>query len=251
MIPRSSVRVVCLVPSWTETLLEASVKVVGRTRYCIHPKNKVMSIPAIGGTKNLNLKLVLELNPDFVLLDHQENTQEMAQQLSHAGIKLIVTDVTDEESLIIALRNLSFEFNAPELAQMADRYQRLKQIDAGKFLKNILLEGEVETVLQALSDGSHFEYLIWKNPYMVIGQQTFIAANLKQIGIHLTRNQKYPEVTESDLKNAFCLFSSEPFPFAKDYNLWKQQGFSGAFVDAEKISWFGIRNLKFLESSQK
>ncbi len=251
MIPKNGVRVVCLVPSWTETLIEASVQVVGRTRYCIHPEDRIKTIPAVGGTKSLNMNIVLKLNPDVILLDQQENTKEMAEVLTQAGIKMIVTNVTDMQSLGTALRKMSFELQAPGLSEIADRYQNLRQIDALKFLKNIIIDGEVESVLKAISNASHFEYLIWKNPYMVVGQQTFIAANLEQIRIQLTHDQKYPEITESELQKAFCLFSSEPFPFARNYQQWKLQGFSGALVDAEKLSWFGVRNLKFLEASQR
>jgi hypothetical protein len=45
-------RVVSFVPSWTETLLECGVNVVGRTRYCIHPTEKIQNIAIIGGTKD-------------------------------------------------------------------------------------------------------------------------------------------------------------------------------------------------------
>ena len=72
-------RVVSLVPSLTETLLECGVEVVGRTRFCIHPADKVADIPAVGGTKEVNWQRCLALEPDLVVMDKEENTLEMAQ----------------------------------------------------------------------------------------------------------------------------------------------------------------------------
>ncbi len=47
-----------MVPSWTETLLEAGVEVVGRTHFCIHPASLALRV---GGTKNWKLSKVLSL----------------------------------------------------------------------------------------------------------------------------------------------------------------------------------------------
>ena len=248
---KNSVKIVSLVPSWTETFLEASVQVVGRTRFCVHPEQLVKNIPSVGGTKNIDSKAIKEINPDFIVLDQQENTKEMAQELISMGFKLITTDVTDFESLIHACLELGTHLQAPQLIEIAKRFQCLAVMDSTKFLKNIILKGSIKVIQKSILAQEKFEYLIWKKPFMVVGKNTFIAANLKLIGIQLEHEQKYPEIDVSELKKAQCLFSSEPFPFSKDYDDLIQKGFRGVLVDAEKISWFGIRNLKFLESSQR
>lgn len=78
-------RVVSMVPSWTETLLEAGrdaadFELVGRTRYCVHPADLAASITAVGGTKEINWDRVSELKPDLVIFDREENPKSMADR---------------------------------------------------------------------------------------------------------------------------------------------------------------------------
>lgn len=47
------VRVISMVPSWTETLIYCGIEVVGRTRYCIHPE-EAQKISVVGGTKDIS-----------------------------------------------------------------------------------------------------------------------------------------------------------------------------------------------------
>ena len=91
-------KIVCLVPSWTETLLLAGALVVGRTRFCIHPANLVADIPVVGGTKNMKLEDILRLEPDLVIMDQEENRLEMAEALKAAGIEVAASEVTGMRS---------------------------------------------------------------------------------------------------------------------------------------------------------
>ena len=87
---------------------------------------------------------------------------------------------------------------------------------------------------------------------MVIGEGTFIADVLKHFEISLDplgpAGEKYPQVSEEALKNSFGFYSSEPYPFEKEFISLTEAGFKGAHVDGEKISWYGIRNFNFLKS---
>lgn len=88
--------------------------------------------------------------------------------------------------------------------------------------------------------------------FMLVSPNTFIGDMLKLFGINLQSAEvKYPEILDEELKKTFCLFSSEPFPFAKHYAELKAQGFSGVLVDGEYLSWYGIRTLKFLQSPEQ
>ena len=91
-------KIVCLVPSWTETLLECGAEVVGRSRFCIHPADRVKDIPAVGGTKDFRLQEILNLKPAIVILDKEENRKEMAEALSAHGIQLEISHVDGIES---------------------------------------------------------------------------------------------------------------------------------------------------------
>lgn len=245
------VKIISLVPSWTETLLAAGVNVVGRTRFCIHPDHIVKNIPAVGGTKSLDIKKLKDINPDYILVDKQENTKEMAEQVGAAAFKLLVTDVTDFKSVTESLSYLGQKLKNDQLNKMADRYRAVvsgpKKIDPQSFFLNSFLKGNLADFTKA----KNFAYVIWKNPFMVVGESTFIAQNFKLIGIEFGVSEKYPEIADDVLKEKFCFFSSEPYPFLKDYHGLLKQGFKGVVVDGEKLSWYGIRNLKFLEACLK
>jgi len=144
------------------------------------------------------------------------------------------------------LKQLSLKFNSQMLSGFSDLYLMLlnnkHQISQEKFLAHSILKKNSEPELDNL------EYIIWKNPYMAIGSDTFIAQVFNLVGLKLSRLEKYPELTEAEIKEKYCLFSSEPYPFAKDFDELTHFGFKAALIDGEKISWYGVRNLKFLES---
>ena len=99
---------------------------------------------------------------------------------------------------------------------------------------------------------TNLEYLIWREPWMGIGPNTFIFSMLEKLGFaqFLPQHDKpYPTLDEQQLggKNTFHLFSSEPFPFSRHKKWLLEQGFNGAIVDGEVYSWFGIRSFQYLK----
>lgn len=249
-------KILSLVPSWTETLIEAGVDVIGRTRFCIHPESKVKSIRAVGGTKNMQIDEILNLSPDLIILDQEENKKEMADVLIQNGIEIMSSHVTGLNTAADFLSELGQKLQNQKLQEYAQRYRDILQnkgkINKDLFWNKVLMQGagDQNDLRQKLTNNSQIEsveYVIWKNPFMVIGKDTFIAEVMSLGGIQLSRAQKYPQVEESELKKSLCLFSSEPFPFTKYIDQLKAEGFRGALVDGEKISWYGVRNLTFLE----
>ena len=237
-------KIVSLVPSWTETLLVANLNVVGRTRFCIHPVEVVRGIPTVGGTKNPKIDEIIALKPDFVVLDKEENKKELAEALQAAGIEILVSHVAGLESAAEFLDVLAEKFSSTVLADFAAEYRLVSlnrnQVRQEKFFGEIIVRSNSQI------DFKNLEYVIWKKPYMVIGKDTFIAEIFKLGGVEFLRAEKYPEVSDEELKNKYCLFSSEPYPFEKEFSALGEQGFKGALVDGEKVSWYGIRNLRFL-----
>ena len=112
-------RVVSLVPSWTETILAAQVNVVGRTRYCIHPAGQIESIPIVGGTKDLDLEKLTQINPDLLLLDQEENPKWLSEK---APCPWQATHVTSALDLPRELQVLSKKLNSPQLAVIGQRW---------------------------------------------------------------------------------------------------------------------------------
>ena len=239
-------KIISLVPSWTETLIAAGADVVGRSRFCIHPAAAVAKIPVIGGTKSLKIEEIKALGPDFVILDKEENKFEMAEALHAAGIEMLVSQVTDIPTAAEFLDRLAAQLNLPALAAIGQRYRDILNcsISQEKFLKAVVIKSNAAFEIP-------LEYVIWKDPFMVIGNGTFIAAVLKLAGVPLARAEKYPKVEDAEIKKGFCLFSTEPFPFARSFAKLTAAEFRGALVDGEKISWYGIRNLTFLESCRE
>ena len=243
-------RIVSLVPSWTETLIAAELNVVGRTRFCLHPASAVLGIPVLGGTKGVDIQALLSARPDFVLLDREENTKSMATELESHGIQTFVSHVVDLQSAAQFLSTLADSFSSTKLQDFSRRYMVLEKrrgdFDRDRFFSLVLLDGAMD-----YSSVANAAYVIWKNPFMMIGKNTFIANVLSLAGVILTSAEKYPQISDEDLRKKYCLFSSEPFPFGPQLRQLQNDGFKGVLVDGEKISWYGIRNLNFLEQCLK
>lgn len=238
-------RVVSMVPSWTETLLRAGVQVVGRTRYCIHPPKMITNIPIVGGTKDVSWDLVADLKPDLVLLDKEENPLEMAEQ---CPVPYLSTHVSSLESLQTELVRLGEHFQNPNLMEMAVKC--LDILEAPKPVWNQQkIPGFLEWVQVPSQNYDKVVYLIWKKPWMAVGKETYIGSVLEKLGamlLEFPEGDKYPVIEIEECKNALFLFSSEPFPFHKKINELKELDLEGAIVNGESYSWFGVRSIDFL-----
>ena len=227
-------KIISLVPSITEALFDFGLsenEIIGRTKFCIHPENLVQKIEIIGGTKNLNLDKIKALNPDLIIANKEENVKEQIEELQK-DFKVLVTNISNLEDNYYLLKTLGNLLGKQEIAQ--------------KF--NL----KIYEILAKFSDleKKKCAYLIWKNPYMTVGFDTFIHDILDKIGFqNIFKNQKrYPEVSVEDLKAADYIFlSSEPFPFQQKHidELQKELPDAKIFlVDGEAFSWYGTRLAK-------
>lgn len=235
-------RVISFVPSLTETLIEAGISVVGRTRFCIHP-SAARAIPVVGGTKVGRWDKVQALKPDLVIFDREENTREMAES---CGVPYVATHVTSVETLATELRKLSSTLSSPQLQGYAERAEALRQ---GSFKR----EGLYERLTTIPKSVDQVLYLIWRDPWMAVSADTFIGSVCEQVGLRLPRfDSKYPQIRLEDYspERTLLLFSSEPFPFRKHVDEIKALGFPAGLVDGECFSWFGLRAIRFLESQR-
>ncbi|MES2857003.1 MAG: helical backbone metal receptor [Bdellovibrionota bacterium] len=255
-------KIVSLVPSWTETLLACGVEVVGRTRFCIHPASQIKGIKVVGGTKEFSTAMN-SLDCDFVLLDREENTLEMARAVEGAGLKSFVTHVRSVNDLPIELSRMASAFGEPRLGDLALRWERTlnqRRADPPPWARLPGLKEWLNHVPSGVQDSSKapIVYVIWKEPWMSVSSGTFIASVFDLLGFSETRfwpqgQGLYPKFAVEDLpEDAVMLFSSEPFPFEKKKaDLLRSASFSKfplAIVDGEVFSWFGVRSLEFLEN---
>jgi hypothetical protein len=238
-------RVVSLVPSWTETLIASEVQIVGRTRYCIHPEPEVLKIPVVGGTKEVKWDLIAELRPDIVIMDKEENPLELAEECPYP---YLATHVTSLVSLHQELERLGDFFKNSKLIEMAILAYDIVQAPRRQW-SHREIPGLVDWVGQQDMTPSHVVYIIWKKPWMSVSQNTFIGSVLDKLGahqVHFAGNEKYPCIEIEEFKESFFLFSTEPFPFLQKKEELKALGLRGAVVDGEVFSWFGKRSLDFL-----
>lgn len=238
-------KIVSMVPSWTETLIACGLEVVGRTRYCIHPQSE---IKIVGGTKDWNLDLIRDLNPDFILLDREENTKEMFEAWPE---KCVVTHIAKVEDLPSEIANLAKIFESTRLLEISNRWQRVSSLAIIKrdFSK---IPSVLKWIAPPQKEIEELVYVIWRSPWMAVSPETFIASMMIHLGFGdkiRTSPKKYYEFEIGHLsQQSLLLFSSEPFPFLKKQEGLKELGFASAIVNGEDYSWFGIRSLEFLET---
>ncbi|MBK9294723.1 MAG: Fe3+-siderophores ABC transporter protein [Oligoflexia bacterium] len=242
-------KVISMVPSWTETLLICGVEVVGRTRFCIHPLERIKNIPIVGGTKDIDWEKVKELKADILLLDKEENPAMMAKKSPIQCYATHMRSFTDGPEECVALSKL---FQNKHLSFLAERWKFLSAQKANYTLSN--LPGITEWVNPLKDSVKNFIYVIWYKPWMAVSCQTYIGSVLNILGVgQMQRNflEPYPEFNLSDFdpNETALLCSSEPYPFHMKKDFLKTLPFSVALVDGEVFSWFGVRSVKFVESA--
>lgn len=229
-IPR---RVVSLVPSQTELLhyLGLGDEVVGITKFCIHPNDWFREKPRVGGTKEVDLEKVLVLNPDLIIGNKEENTQEDIEMLKSVA-PVWMSDIYDLSDAILMIR---------ELGIILDRTETTDRL-----INEILSEfSSLHDFTQNLSwKGNTVLYFIWNEPGFVAGKNTFIDAMLGECGLkNATRDTRYPEVPLA-IQPDFIFLSSEPFPFEEKHIASFQKKYPHSkivLVDGEMFSWYGSR----------
>ncbi len=242
-------RVVSLVPSLTETLVDCGVDVVGRTRFCVHPKQVVADIPVVGGTKDVSWELCEALKPDLVVMDREENTLPMAESCPYP---YHATHVTSVDSIGGEMLSLGERLGSLPLQKLGKDWQKLADMPDLDFRGWGELPAILDRVGARTSGFKRIEYMIWCNPWMAVGRQTFIGSMLKKTGLaaYLPDHEKpYPELSESEAPDpeTFYLFSSEPYPFGRHVDALTEAGFHGVLVDGEFYSWFGSRSFRLLK----
>jgi ABC-type Fe3+-hydroxamate transport system substrate-binding protein len=150
-------RIVSLVPSQTELLIYLGLeeKIVGRTKFCIHPKSQVKGIPIVGGTKTVNHDKILAIRPDIIIGNKEENTKEDIDTLSK-DFPVWLSDINNLDNALGMILSLSEIFDKSQKGQML-----VDNITSGFHS----LEGRLEISVL---------YLIWEKPYMGVGNDTFI-----------------------------------------------------------------------------
>ena len=240
-------RIISLVPSQTELLFDLGLRdeVIGITKFCVHPQQWFHKKTRVGGTKNLNIELITSLEPDLIIANNEENTKEQVEGLA-TKYPVWISDVHNLETALQMISSVGELTNKVQRASLiADQIKEgFDQLQTGLVRRNITSDEG--------SNEPQTAYIIWKDPYMTVGSDTFIhdmlkAAGLKNMFEHLTR---YPEIKIADLQAKNCqllLLSTEPYPFNQKHVDELQIHLPDTkiiLVDGEMFSWYGSRLLK-------
>jgi ABC-type Fe3+-hydroxamate transport system substrate-binding protein len=238
--PLKSAKIISLVPSLTELLIDCGLanQIVGRTKFCTHPVEKVDKIPKVGGTKKFNFDTVFAQNPDIILGNKEENTKEDIESLAKQ-YPVYLSDISTIQDLIVFIEDFSTYIPEMNPANIVEDLKKTKEL--------------------RIFNGQRVVYLIWQNPLMTVGSGTYINHILEASGFIniFSHTSRYPEITASEIeqfKPDYLFLSSEPYPF----NLSHTESFNALFpgirtvlVDGEMFSWYGSRTLLLPEYLEK
>lgn len=227
-------RIVSLVPSQTELLVDLGLKdnIVGITKFCVHPIELRKEKIVVGGTKEVNYNKIKALDPDLIICNKEENTELMVSELEKIT-SVWISDIYEIEDCLA----------------MIDSFGEIFKIQARSKLltENIIDEMNQFSDYMSKRPKQKVVYLIWKNPYMCAGTNTFINTMLKlnqfdNLATHY--DSRYPAISLEEMRGAdVVLLSSEPFPFKENdvSYLKKELGVKVSLVDGEYFSWYGSR----------
>lgn len=244
-LAQPATRIISLVPSLTELLydLELDEEVCGISKFCIHPDHWFRTKTRIGGTKNPNLSRIIDLQPDLILANKEENRKEDIRAL-RAHTPVYTSDIANLAGNHEAVLHIG------KLTGCADKANELlREID-----RNV---GEWKKELPKLKAQSSFAavdhpsvlYLIWRKPYMSVGEDTYIHSMLELAGFrnYLSKASRYPAIELKSLRQDppdIVLLSSEPYPFKPVHFEEVQAQLPGSLIlpaDGELFSWYGGR----------
>lgn len=227
-------RIVSLVPSQTEFLytLGLESETVGITKFCIHPAKWFKSKQRIGGTKDANVDKIAALKPDLIIGNKEENQKENIEVLERIA-PIWMSDIYT-------------------LPNAFDMMSKLGEI-CGKVNKAEACIHTIKENFKAFTPhffNKTFLYLIWENPTLGVGKQTFInhlLTDVFKMKNSLGEQTRYPEINEDiSIEPDFIFLSSEPFPFKEKHIEKYQLLYPNArilLVDGEFFSWYGSRLL--------
>lgn len=211
-------RVVSLVPSSTETLFSLGADIVACTAFCEQPQ-----LVHVGGTKNPDIEAIVELAPDVVVLDREENRREDADALRAAGLNLFVSEVNSLVSAVAVVDELAALIGTvpPDL-----------------------------TLPEVPPLGVSVFVPIWRRPWMTISDDTYGGTLLAQLGCRLVpgiSQNRYPHVNldeVAELRPDVLAVPSEPYEFT-DSHIAELQGVLDVSapirIDGQDLFWWGAR----------
>jgi iron complex transport system substrate-binding protein len=234
-------RIVSIVPSQTELLFDLGLedRLVGITKFCVHPYHLKSTKKVIGGTKKVHIEKIRLLSPDIIIANKEENTKEIVAALQDIAPVWVSNIITIQDSLDM-IAEFGKIFSVRTTAS-----QWIDKISYG--LHDFKAFMQDKPWLRSA-------YFVWKDPYMAVGGNTFINEMLRLnhfSNIYEGREGRYPEVIVQKMRiqgdPEIVFLSSEPYPFKDEdaFELGRHTHHAKTiFVDGEMFSWYGSRMVK-------
>lgn len=229
-------RIISIVPSQSEYIWDLGLKneLAGITKFCIHPSEMFNNVERVGGTKNLNIEKIRELQPDLIIGNKEENDRSQIELLQKE-FNIWMSDIYTPNDALMMMKSIgeicNKEIQAEEIIQKSKK--ALEQI-------------------RSIFNGEQVIYFIWRDPYMAAANHTFINSLMEHIGLKNVAEKfdRYPEISIEELRKlnpAHCLLSSEPYPFKQEHidELKKiAPHIKITIVDGEMFSWYGSKMIQ-------
>jgi len=244
-------RIVSLVPSITETLCEFGLarNIVGVTDYCVSPARALRGKARVGGPMNPAIKKILSLKPDIVFASDEENRRRDVAALARRGIHVYVARVRRVEDAIAMMRDFAAIW--PRLAKPRAIIRETESLLKNKGVRPL---PSLRSSLASDPRLTRVAYLIWKNPYMTCGDDTYISRLMEACGGEnvFRRRARYFALTLDDLARAkpnLVLLSTEPYRFQRKDCIeiaagLRKRGLKNCrarIADGEMLAWYGAR----------
>ena len=233
-------KIISLVPSQTELLFDLGLKdsIVGITKFCVHPNHLKRTKTIVGGTKNINIEKIKALHPDIILCNKEENTKEIVEQCRQVS----TTHVSDI-------------FTIDDTIHLINYYRELLscRVEAEKIIQKINFNMNDFKVFMKDKEVLKVIYFIWRNPWMVAANDTFIdhLLSLNKFENIYKNKKRYPEIDLEKIRSEdnpnLVFLSSEPYPFKEEHVCEIKRFIQHTkiiFVDGEYFSWYGSRLIK-------
>ena len=244
-------RIVSLCPSITESLVALGLaeRLVGVTRWCVHPREVTARIRKVGGTKDPDLDAIRSLKPDLVFTNAEENRREDVEALG---------------------RDLDVDVSHPrrvaDVPPLLRRFGRLTGTEESAEEVSSKVQEGLGRLESDLASRPAFRcvYLVWKNPWMAAGPRTYIADLLRLAGGTRSLEESssaispdYPVISEDEIVSSrpdVLVLPDEPYRFReKDAVFWRERLPASSrvvVVPGDDWCWHGVRTLRGLAAAE-
>lgn len=219
---RPVARIVSLVPSLTEAIAATRRgALVGATDWCTHPAD--LDVERVRGTKNPDRRAITTIAPDLVIANREENRELDITRLREAGIPVWVTVIETVDQAFSSMRRMFTDALGWEVPDW-------------------LVEAERVWAEPAADDGRRVAIPIWRDPWMVVGSDTFTGDLIQRLGLvnaFADSPDRYPHVELDDIDADLVLLPDEPYVFTGDDGPEAFTRTPTELVSGRLLTWYG------------